>query len=84
MSAMYDSGLFDADDVFKAYAEGYTEAAQGVSMVICLCCPHCSTCLSTLSHQLRRKLILFLNASYCPYCEIRVIPSIMVGTRELI
>lgn len=80
MSATYDSGLYDADDVFKAYTDGYNEAAQGVSVVIRLCCPHCSTCLSTLSHQLEHNIILFLNAPCCPYCEMRVIPSMIIGT----
>jgi hypothetical protein len=80
MGAMYDNGLFDADNVFQAYTDGYNEAAQGVSVVISLYCPNCSTCLSTFSHQLERNIVLFLNAPCCPYCEIRVIPSIIIGT----
>lgn len=66
MSAMYDSGLFDADDVFKAYNDGYYDAAQRVSVVIRLCCPHCSTCLSTRRHQLEHKLILFTHPHTVP------------------
>ena len=80
MSAIYDKGLYDADDVFKAYTDGYNDAAQRVSLVVRLCCPHCSTCLSTRSHQLGRKLVLFLGTPCCPYCEILVTPSVTIGT----
>jgi hypothetical protein len=78
MGAIYDSGMYDADDLYKAYAEGYNYAAHTVSYVIRLCCPHCSTYISTRSHQLGRKLILHIGTPYCPECEIRVTPSIII------
>lgn len=80
MGAIYDSGLYDADDVLKAYNDGYNDAIQRVSVVIRLYCPHCSTCFSTRRHRLGRKLILFLHPPCCPYCEIHVIPSVTIGT----
>jgi hypothetical protein len=80
MSAKYDRGLYDADDVLKAYNDGYHDAAQKISGVIRLCCPYCSTCLSTRKQQLERKLILFLHPHCCPYCERDVIPSVTIGT----
>ena len=79
MGEICDSGLYDADDLYKAYVEGYNETAHNVSLVIRLCCPHCSTYISTRLHQIGRKLVLFLNTSYCPLCEIRVTPSIIIG-----
>jgi hypothetical protein len=79
MSAMYDRGLFDGDDLFKAYADGYKDAAQGVSVMIHLSCPHCTTCLSSFTHKLKLKLILFLHTPYCPLCEKHVIPSVTIG-----
>ncbi len=80
MGAIYDSGLYDADDLYKAYVEGYNYAARTVSFVIRLCCPHCSTYLSTFSHKPGRKLVLFLDTPYCPHCEIRVVPGIIIST----
>jgi hypothetical protein len=82
MGAIYDSGMYDADDLSNAYAEGYKAAAHTVSLVIHLCCPRCSTCISTLSQQLGHKLVLFLDTQCCPYCEIRVTPSITIGTAK--
>jgi hypothetical protein len=80
MGAIYDSGMYDADDLSKAYTEGYNDATHTVSLVIRLCCPHCSTCLSTLSYQLGRKLVLFLGTPCCPHCKIRVTPSVTIGS----
>ena len=66
MGAIYDTGLYDADDVIKPYTDGYNDAAQRVSLVERFCCPHCSTCLSTLasirakSHPLFEYSMLFL------------------------
>jgi hypothetical protein len=80
MSALYDSGLYDADDVLKAYHDGYNDAARKMSMVIRLCCPQCSTCLATRRQHLEHKLILFVHPFCCPYCEIQVIPSVTFAT----
>jgi hypothetical protein len=79
MGAIYDSGLYDADDLYKAYTEGYNYAARTVSFVIRLCCPHCSIYFSTFSHKPGHKLVLFLDTPYCPHCEIRVTPSILIS-----
>ena len=79
MSALYDSGLYDADDVIKAYTDGYQDAAQRMTLFVRLCCPHCSTCLSTRKHLLEHRLMLFLHPTYCPYCEIQVIPGVSFG-----
>ena len=79
MGAIYDSGMYGADDLYKAYAEGYNDAAHKVSLTIHLCCPRCSTYLSTFSHKPGRKLVLFLDTSYCPQCEIQVTPSIAIA-----
>ena len=80
MSAIYDSGLYDAEDIFKAYTDGYKDAAQRMTLFVRLCCPHCSTCLSIRKHPLEHKLILILHPVCCPYCELHVIPSVSFGT----
>jgi hypothetical protein len=79
VSALYDSGLYDAEDVLKAYNDGYMDATLRMTLFIRFCCPHCSTCLSTRKYQLEHKLILFLHPECCPYCEIKVIPSVCFG-----
>jgi hypothetical protein len=79
MGAIYDSGLYDADDLYRAYTEGYKYAARTMSFVIRLCCPYCSTCISTRTYRIGRKLVLILDTTYCALCEIRVTPSIIIG-----
>ena len=41
MSALYDSGLFDADDLVEAYANGFNAANQTMTLTITTVCPIC-------------------------------------------
>ena len=73
MGALYDSGLYDADDLAEAYADGFNAAKQGLMLTITTVCPICMCELVVTKHTLRSlPLIVHSDVRWCVKCETEV------------
>jgi phage terminase large subunit-like protein len=52
MSAKYDSGLFDSDDVAEVYSNGFHAAKQTLQITVTTICPICMESLLVTKHPL--------------------------------
>ena len=73
MSALYDSGLFEADGLAEAYADGYNAAKQTLTLTITAVCPICLEPLVVTKHPLcSLPLIVHSDLRWCVKCETEV------------
>ena len=73
MSAKYDCGLFDANDLIVAYAYGFKDAKQILTLTVTTVCPICMEELLVTKHQLRTlPLIVHSDLRWCIKCETEV------------
>jgi hypothetical protein len=54
MSALYDSGFFDSDDMAEAYSNGFHTAKQSLLITVTTVCPICLESLLVTKHPLPR------------------------------
>ncbi len=71
MSAKYDSGLHDADDMASAYTDGFSAAKQMLTLTFTTVCPICMEPLVVTQYTLR-SLPLFVHS------ELRICQEITV------
>jgi hypothetical protein len=73
MSALYDSGLFDGDDMAEAYSNGFNTAMQTMLIIVTTVCPICMEPLLVTKHPLRSlPLIVHSDLRWCLKCEAEV------------
>lgn len=73
MSANYDSGLYDADDLAEAYADGYNAAKHTMMLTITTVCPICMEPLVVTKHPFcSLPLIVYSVLKWCLKCETEV------------
>lgn len=73
MSANYDSGLYDADDLAEAYADGYNSAKHTMTLTITTVCPICMEPLVVTKPPLwSLPLIVHSGLKWCLKCETEV------------
>jgi hypothetical protein len=80
MGATYDSGLFDQDDLAKAYRDGYAAAVRKLALVVRLYCPECAETFAINTYAL--PAVVIARERWCPHCETRVRPIIQLGGVE--
>jgi hypothetical protein len=81
MSALYDSGLFDADDLVEAYANGFNAANQTMTLTITTVCPICMEPLAVAKHPLwSLSLVVHSDLRWCIKCETEVPAMIRLST----
>jgi hypothetical protein len=73
MSAPYDSGFYDADDLAAAYDDGFKTAKQALLLTITTVCPICMEPLLVTKHPLcSLPLIVHSDLRWCIKCETEV------------
>jgi hypothetical protein len=73
MSALYDSGLFDSDDMAEAYSNGLNTAKQTLGITVATVCPLCMEPLLVIKHPLcSLPLIVNSGLKWCLRCETEV------------
>jgi hypothetical protein len=81
MSALYDSGLFDSDDMAEAYADGYNAAKHTMMLTITTFCPICMEPLAVAKHPLwSLSLVVDADLRWCIKCETEVPAMIRLST----
>ncbi len=73
MSALYDSGLFDSDDLAEAYSNGFHTAKQSLQITVTTVCP---TLLVTKHPLSSLPLMVHTGVRWCLKCETEV--SVMI------
>ena len=80
MSALYDSGLFDADGLTEAYAAGLNAAKQTLTLTITTVCPICMEPLVVTKHPFSSlPLIVHSDVRWCIKCETEVPAMIRIA-----
>ena len=73
MSAAYDSGLYDGDDMAKAYSDGFATAKQSLMVTVTTVCPICMEPLVVTMHPLcSLPLNVHSGLRWCLKCETEV------------
>ena len=73
MSALYDSGLFDSDDMAAAYDDGFHTAKQTLQIMFTTVCPICLESLLVTEHPLSSfPVIVHTGVRWCLTCETEV------------
>jgi hypothetical protein len=73
MSALYDSGLFDSDDMAEAYSNGFHTAKQSLQIKVTTVCPICMESLLVTKHPLSSlPLMVHIGVRWCLKCETEV------------
>ena len=73
MSALYDSGLFDSDDMAEAYRNGFNTARQALMITVMTVCPICMVPLLVTKHPLcSLPLVVHTGVRWCLKCETEV------------
>jgi hypothetical protein len=80
MSALYDSGLYDADDLAAAYADGFEAAKHMVTITVTTVCPICLEPLVVTKYPLcSLPLAVHYDVRWCVKCETEVPAMIRIG-----
>ena len=80
MSAFYDSGLFDADGLAEAYADGFNAAKYMLIITVTTVCPICMEPLVVTKHPLcSLPLIVHSDLRRCVKCETEVPAMIRIA-----
>ena len=80
MSAKYDSGLFDVNELAEAYADGFNAAKQGLMLTITTDCPICMELLVVTKHPFcSLPLIVHSDLRWCVKCETEVPAMIRIA-----
>lgn len=80
MSAKYDAGLYDANDLAEAYSDGFKSAKQTVMIVVTTVCPICMEPLVITKHPLcSLPLIVHSGVRWCIKCETEVPAMIRIA-----
>ena len=73
MSALYDSGLFDSNDMAEAYSNGFNTARLALMITVMTVCPICMVPLVVIEHPLcSLPLIVHSDLRWCVKCETEV------------
>ena len=81
MSAKYDSGFYDANDLIVAYADGFKDAKQILTLTVTTVCPICTESLLVTKHPLcSLPLIVHSDFRCCLKCETEVPAMIRITT----
>ena len=73
MSALYDSGPFDSDDMAEAYSNGFNTAKETLQISVTTFCPICMEPLLVTKHPLcSLPLIVHTGVRWCLKCETEV------------
>jgi hypothetical protein len=79
MSAKYDSGMFDANDLIEAYADGFKAAKQILMLTVTTVCPVCMEPLVVTQHFLHSlPLVVHTGVRWCVKCESEVPAMIQI------
>ena len=80
MSAIYDSGLYDGDDLEESYSNGFNAAKQTLMLTITTVCPICMEPLVVTKHPLRSlPLVVHSDVRWCVKCETEVPAMIRIS-----
>lgn len=80
MSALYDSGLFDSEDMAAAYNDGFNAAKQTLTLTITTVCPICMEPLVVIKHPFcSLPLIVHSDVRWCIKCETEVPAMIRIS-----
>ena len=80
MSAQYDSGLYDADDLSRAYSDGFNAAKHTLLITVTTVCPICMEPLVVTKHPLcSLPLIVHSGVRWCIKCETEVPAMIRIA-----
>lgn len=80
MSALYDSGLFDSDDMAEAYSNGFNTARQALMITVTTVCPICMESLLVTKHPLcSLPLVVHTGVRWCLKCETEVPAMIWIA-----
>ena len=81
MSAKYNSGVFDSDDVVEAYRDGFHAAKQTLQITVTTVCPICMESLLVTKHPFcSLPLIVHTSVKWCIKCETEVPVMIWIAS----
>ena len=81
MSAKYNTGVFDSDDVVEAYRDGFYAAKQTLQITVTTVCPICMESLLVTKHPFcSLPLIVHTGVRWCIKCETEVPVMIWIAS----